>query len=41
MDLFAHAECDKDVPKCVDYQSFSVKYRGTNFELGDGIGTEK
>ena len=37
----AHAECDKEILKRVDYQAFSVKYRGTNFELGNGMGPKK
>ena len=38
---FPHAECDKDILKRVDYQAFSVKYRGTNFELGNEMGPKK
>ena len=39
--LLAHAECDKDILKRADYQTFSVKYRGANFEMGNGIGPKK
>lgn len=41
VNLFSHAECDKDILKCVDCQLLSVKYRGTNFELGNRIGPKK
>ncbi len=39
--LLTHAECDKDILKHADYQTFSAKYRGTNFEMGNGIGPKK